>query len=129
MYFARKFKKKNARLLFAVLLTFMNLVMLHPSPTIADGGFGGIGENISSNTEGMSQGAKNLGFFAGFVCVIIGVIGFATMKKTQVTPFVPAAFILVGVVLLSVFAFITAGSETLFGSDSATGVQELNLAD
>lgn len=120
--------RRRRRLLLAVLLTIINLVILHPTPSAnADGGFGKIGTNIGDNTEGMSQGVKKVGFFLGIALVVMGIAGIATMKKTNVSPMIPILMCVCGVLLLSIFAFITAGSETIFGSDAATGISELEL--
>lgn len=112
-------------LMVLVAVALINVCQV--SPVHAEGGFAAIGERVGTQTEGVATGVKKIGFLVGIAFTLLGVVGFTTMKKTNIPASVPSIAVLVGIVLLSIFAFISAGSETLFGNDAATGIEELGI--
>ena len=118
------FGKKTMVMVFMAMIFLTAAVV--PQPVFSEG-FGDIGERVGEQSEGMAAGVKKVGFLFGIALVVLGIVGFATMKKTNISAAIPTMACLAGVVLLSIFAFISAGSETFFGEDAATGIEELNL--
>ncbi len=104
------------------------LVTLVAGSAFAAGGFGAVGENIGSQSAGMSTGVKQIAFFVGLLFVVVGLIIFANLKKTNTQASVPITMIVVGVCLLALTTIISTGSETIFGSDKTQSAQSsLNL--
>ncbi|BBO86760.1 hypothetical protein DSCO28_73260 (plasmid) [Desulfosarcina ovata subsp. sediminis] len=120
------FQKKAMAMAMFFVISIVLAGAFVPQPAFSEG-FGDIGERVGDQSEGMAAGVKKIGFLAGIALVTMGVAGFATMKKTNISATIPSMACIAGIVLLSIFAFISAGSETLFGSDEATGIEELEL--
>ena len=80
-------------------------------------GFGGVGENVGSQATGMATGIRQMAFLIGVLFVVIGLVIFASLKKTNTQAVVPISMIAVGVCLLALTTFISTGSETIWGSD------------
>ena len=113
-----------------LVVGFAALVLLVAGSAFAAGGFGAVGENIGSQSSGMSTGVKQIGFLIGVLLVVAGLVIFATLKKTNTQASVPISMIAVGVCLLALTTFISTGSETIFGSDATTKAQtSLKLGD
>ena len=90
----------------------------------AGNGFGGIGENIGTQSTGMSTGVKSLAYFGGVLFVVVGLFIFANLKKTNTQASVPITMIVVGCCMLALTTFISTGSETLFGTDKTASAQK-----
>ncbi len=86
-------------------------------------GFAGIGTNIGNQTTGWADGAMKVGFFIGLILVIASVATFATMKKTNVQASIPVMMLAAGIILVSLGAFVTSGSETIWNNDESTAIQ------
>lgn len=89
----------------------------------ADGGFGDLGNNIADQSVGMANGIMNVGLVVGLILVVAGLVTFATKDKTNVQAKVPITMCVVGFLLFSITAFISAGSTTLWGEDQSTASQ------
>ena len=123
-------KMKTNWMKTGVVVGFTALVLLAAGSAFAIGGFAGVGENIGTQSAGMSTGVKQIGFLIGVLLVVAGLVIFATLKKTNTQASVPVTMIAVGVCLLALSSFITTGSETIFGSDkTATAQTSLKLGD
>lgn len=99
------------------------VVLFVAGNAIAGGGFGAVGENVADQSKGMAAGAKNIGYLLGLIFVIIGLAVAANAKKSNTPMAIPFTFIIVGVCLLALTAFISTGSETIFGSDETSSAQ------
>jgi preprotein translocase subunit SecG len=115
-------KKTNWKKI-GLIVGITSVVLLAAGSVFAAGGFGAVGENIGSQSKGMATGIKQMGFLIGVLFVVIGLVIFANLKKTNTQAVVPIGMLTVGVCLLALTTFISTGSETLFGSDETTKAQ------
>lgn len=99
------------------------LVLFVAGSAFAGSGFGGVGENIGTQSKGMSTGVKQIAYFGGVLFVVIGLFIFANLKKTNTQASVPITMIVVGCCMLALTTFISTGSESIFGSDKTTSAQ------
>lgn len=85
-------------------------------------GLGNVGVNLGDQASGLAVMVRQVGFLCGVGLVVGSIVIFATMKKTNTAAVIPTIMLIAGVLLLSVFAFISVTSESIFGKDAATGV-------
>lgn len=117
---SQKLKSKSLFVMFTVVNC---LFMANHAFATGTGGFAGIGTNIGTQTTGWADGAMKIGFFIGLVLVIASIATFATMKKTNVQASIPVMMLAAGIFLVSLSAFITSGSETIWNADESGAVQ------
>lgn len=105
----------NLKKMFYGFMTAAGSVLFSAS-VYANIELGQIGNNIATNTDGMSQGLYSAGIFIGVAFAIGGIIGLATYKKTNTPLSYSMIALLAGVLLTSVTAVLGSGSATIFGS-------------
>ncbi len=129
VYGLQSFIYLHPKLCTWITLSFMMMTIIFLVNTgfgvNADEGLGGVGNHLSQQAQGMGKGVKMLAYLAGFVLVVIGIAMIATGKRQQQPMTIPAIMIVAGIMLVSVMFFIGVSSATFFGSDQATGQEEL----
>ncbi len=89
-------------------------------PVLAARTAGEIGQNIGEQASGLAFAATRIGILIGLVLVIVSIVIFASIKKTQTPVIIPVLMLVCGIALLSIGAVIAIGSTSVFGNDEAS---------
>lgn len=111
------------------LLALSACALFTPELTHAAVSFGDIGQNVASNATGMAKGITMIGYLAGVIFVILGIVEMyqASKNEPQKTFGGGIVKILVGVLALALGEIVGSGAATLFGSDQTSGLGELGI--
>ncbi len=122
------FKEKVFTLSLRLQL-FILAILLWPRTLLANQNLGSIGQNIGDNIKAFVPAVKYGGMIVGLVILIIGIANLISANKGHGTVTLGSAIvkIVVGVLLLGIGAIAGSVSSTIFGSDEATGIDELGL--
>lgn len=110
---------KYSTLVLALVVCVSLLLFLSVSPVQAEK-LGDIGENIAGELGGLAKMFELGGYFVGVVFIVLSLITFANARQEGTGLGVPLMFFVAGVLLLSMGAWISTGSETVFGTNEAS---------
>lgn len=102
------------------LLAAVFALGLFASPALAQKDIGKIGKNVGDSLGGLYYMMRMIAYLAGFSLVVIAIVQFANVRNSpQASMMQPVLFLVSGVLLVSITAFIGSGSATIFGSDKS----------
>ena len=107
------------------MVLFVIALMLMPQGVWAQG-IGDLARNVGDQADGVAFGGKQIALLIGFIAVLASVVMFMTRHKSQTPMGVPIGFLLGGILLMSIGAWIESGSETVFKSNK-TQIDEIGI--
>lgn len=116
------FLTENAK---AYLFLVMAIAVFTVLPADAQAKISDLVSNVGDEAPVMTEAVIKLFAFVGLIFIIMGIVGFMTRHKTQVPAGVCIGMLVGGILLLGIIDLSTEGLDTIFGSTSNSGLDQI----